>query len=201
MSAEGPMDGPDLAALIGSRICHDLISPVGAIGNGVELMAMSGNASPELALITQSVANANARIRFFRVAFGVSSPGQQIARSELASILDDVYRGSRLTVTWDVAQDCLRAEARTVFLAVLCLETAMPYGGQVAVRHSGETWQIVGRAEKLKVDSALWSMLNGRTIGDVTANHVHFALVPYAVARLGRHLTVDRRDDGIALEF
>ncbi len=50
-------DKPDLAALVGSRICHDLISPIGAIGNGVELMMMEGAAKgPEMALITESVA-------------------------------------------------------------------------------------------------------------------------------------------------
>jgi hypothetical protein len=39
-------DKPDIAALIGSRICHDLISPIGAIGNGVELLMMDGAAKP-----------------------------------------------------------------------------------------------------------------------------------------------------------
>jgi histidine phosphotransferase ChpT len=67
----------DLTSLIGSRICHDLISPLGAIGNGVELLAMSGTApGPEMDLISQSVENANARIRFFRVAFGAARGGQ-----------------------------------------------------------------------------------------------------------------------------
>ena len=42
-------DKPDLAALIGSRICHDLISPIGAIGNGVELLMMDGAAKTPLA--------------------------------------------------------------------------------------------------------------------------------------------------------
>ena len=56
----------DIAALIRSRICHDLISPIGAIGNGVQLLAMScGAAGAEMDLITESVQNANARIRFF----------------------------------------------------------------------------------------------------------------------------------------
>ena len=65
-------DQTDLAALLGSRICHDLISPIGAIGNGVELLMMEGGTpSPELVLIAESVAAANARIRFFRLAFGV----------------------------------------------------------------------------------------------------------------------------------
>jgi histidine phosphotransferase ChpT len=62
----------EIAALIASRICHDLISPIGAIGNGMELMALSSGqeqSSPELDLISQSVENANARIRFFRIGF------------------------------------------------------------------------------------------------------------------------------------
>ncbi|HMS96693.1 MAG TPA: histidine phosphotransferase, partial [Tabrizicola sp.] len=62
-------DQPDLAALIASRICHDLISPLGAIGNGVELLAME-RAGPELDLLSESVAHANARIRLFRISFG-----------------------------------------------------------------------------------------------------------------------------------
>ena len=60
---------PDLAALVGSRICHDLISPIGAIGNGLELFLMDTAGGPELALITESISHAKARIRFFRVAY------------------------------------------------------------------------------------------------------------------------------------
>ena len=59
----------NLAALIGSRICHDLISPIGAINNGLELLGMTGSSEgPELQLITDSVGSATARIRFFRIA-------------------------------------------------------------------------------------------------------------------------------------
>ena len=63
----------NLSALIGSRICHDLISPIGAINNGLELLGMSGNTpGPEMELIHDSVGNASARIRYFRVAFGAA---------------------------------------------------------------------------------------------------------------------------------
>jgi len=87
-------DRPDLNALVGSRICHDLISPIGAIGNGVELLQMESAAQgPELALISESVTNANARIRFFRIAFGAAGRDQRIGRSEVAGILADLYRG------------------------------------------------------------------------------------------------------------
>ena len=99
----GPQaDKPDLAALIGSRICHDLISPIGAIGNGVELMLMDGAPkAPELALISESVANANARIRFFRVAFGAATGDQRIAAPEVLSILSDLTKGGRLKIELD----------------------------------------------------------------------------------------------------
>ena len=73
----------EIAALIASRICHDLISPIGAIGNGMELMALSSGqeqSSPELDLISQSVENANARIRFFRIAYGSASSTHLVGR-------------------------------------------------------------------------------------------------------------------------
>ena len=85
-------DDQDLSALLGSRICHDLISPLGAIANGVELLQMSGAAaSPEVALIAESVANANARIRFFRVAYGIASAGQRVGRRVRAIELAPAY--------------------------------------------------------------------------------------------------------------
>ena len=85
----------EFAALIGSRICHDLISPIGAVNNGLELLSMTGvSPSPELALIGDSVDSASARIRFFRVAFGAAE-NQMIGPTEINAILRDYYRGSR----------------------------------------------------------------------------------------------------------
>ena len=80
----------DLSSLVGSRICHDLISPIGAIGNGVELLQMAPrDSAAELDLITDSVDNAAARIRFFRVAFGAAGD-QMMGRAEVISILSDL---------------------------------------------------------------------------------------------------------------
>ena len=79
-----PTDDLDLTALVGNRICHDLINPIGAIGNGVELLAMAdGSPSAELALISQSVDSAKARIAMFRVAFGAASDTRQMGASEI----------------------------------------------------------------------------------------------------------------------
>ena len=74
-----------LASLIGSRICHDLISPIGAIHNGLELISLSGAVQheAEISLITQSCQNAASRIKFFRVAFGVSGSDRQLSTDTL----------------------------------------------------------------------------------------------------------------------
>ncbi|MFZ0100200.1 MAG: histidine phosphotransferase family protein [Gemmobacter sp.] len=181
-------DHPDLAALIGSRICHDLISPIGAIGNGVELLMMSPEAQgPELALIAESVASANARIRFFRIGFGHSAPDQRIGRPEVTSVLADLTRGSRLAIDWDGPVDLPRSEVKLAFLLLMCLESALPYGGEITVSATGQAWSMTARAAKTKVDPDLWTELTASsTDSRLGAAHVHFALARGELRNQGR---------------
>ena len=72
-----------LSNLIGSRICHDLISPIGAINNGLELIEIKGDqVGSEMRLIEQSCAAASARIQFFRIAYGAALDSQTISNRE-----------------------------------------------------------------------------------------------------------------------
>ncbi len=196
-------DQVDLAALIASRICHDLISPIGAIGNGVELLTMeAGGQRPEIALISESVANANARIRFFRISFGAAGGDQRIARSEVLSVLTDLTRGGRVGYAWSSAAELARREVRLAFLLLQCLETAMPYGGKVQVAQSPTGWTILAEAPRLKIDPGLWEVLAqpAAPVG-ITANHVHFALFPEELARQGRRLVTEIGETAIRLTF
>ena len=198
-----PADKADLAALLGSRICHDLISPIGAISNGVELLMMDGGVKgPEMALISESVANANARIRFFRVAYGASSPDQRISRSEVTAILSDLLRGGRLSVDWQSPNDVSRREVKLVFLLIQCLETAMPYGGRIAVEMADGRWSLVAQSQKLRVNPDLWEVLsNPAAPADIGASQVHFLLVPVECSRQHLRLTADIREAEIRLSF
>ena len=138
----------NLSALIGSRICHDLISPIGAINNGLELLGMTaGQSSPEMALISESVENAAARIRFFRVAYGAAGE-QMMGRPEIASILKDLTKGGRLEYEWEPEAPAPRAQVRLVFLAVQCIESSMPYGGKVTIKIDDGRWVLLGSANK-----------------------------------------------------
>ncbi len=196
-------DKPDLAALVGSRICHDLISPIGAIGNGIELMVMDGAAKgPEMALITDSVAHANARIRFFRVAFGATGVDQRIGRNEVTSILSDMTRGGRITVDWVSPPDLPRRDVKLLFLLLQCAETALPYGGRVSIERSDARWLLEASAPKMKLDMALWEcLIDPATAPDVMPAQVQFLLVPDEFARQHRRLTAEITEGCIRLSF
>ena len=76
----------NINALIGSRICHDLINPLGAISNGIELLEMAGVAQgPEMSLVSDSVENATAKLKMLRLAFGAASPDQTVSRQEVVT--------------------------------------------------------------------------------------------------------------------
>ncbi len=66
------LTGHDLAALLCSRVCHDIISPVGAINNGLELLDEGGADADAMDLIRTSALNASVRLKFARLAFGAS---------------------------------------------------------------------------------------------------------------------------------
>ena len=197
------MRSSDLVALIGSRICHDLISPIGAIGNGIELIGLtSSGGGPEMALISESVSNAQARIRFYRVAFGAGNSGQNVTGAEASEILRDVYGAGRVSIAWEPCGEIRRPEAKLAFLLVQCLESAMPQGGRIAVRHDGRRWRLTGSAARLRILPECWELLtNPEARAEVTPDTIQFALAPIQAADLGRPIVVEIGTTDIALGF
>ncbi|MEV8465520.1 histidine phosphotransferase family protein [Fluviibacterium sp. DFM31] len=193
----------NLEALLGSRICHDLISPIGAIGNGLELMALTQAADgPEMAMISESVASAQARIRFYRVAYGANSPGQTLGRQEVVEILASLYTGNRLSVTWAVDGDVPRDAAKLAFLLLQCLETALPRGGAITVSGEGAGWALRAESEKLRIEPDLWALLTGaEPVDEIAPSQIQFILAPLQIADMGRQLSVAQDDASVTLRF
>ncbi|MEX0285650.1 MAG: histidine phosphotransferase family protein [Paracoccaceae bacterium] len=191
----------DLAALIGSRICHDLISPIGAISNGLELLTMSGGPTgPEIDLITDSAGNAGARIGFFRVAFGAAA-AQMMSRKEISAILSTMTVGTRLNVAWLPEEPQARREVRLAFLALLCCESALPYGGDITITNDGG-WIIQGRAGNTSVDETVWAGLqSGSDPAEVTPATVQFALLPILAQEDGYDLGVTLAEGSVTIRF
>ncbi|SDC08773.1 histidine phosphotransferase family protein [Ruegeria marina] len=194
--------GVNLAGLIGSRICHDLISPIGAITNGLELLEITGTVQgPEMELISDSVGSAGARIRFFRIAYGAPSD-QPMGRTEVSGLLDDLNQNARVKAWWQPVDPVPRTETRLALLALQCCETAMPLGGNVTLSEAAGRWTITGTADKLSVDPALWEALsNPAALGQITPAQVQFALLPAAAADAGRRITVETSETRVILQF
>lgn len=146
----------DIAAQISSRICHDLISPIGAISNGLELLALSGAPlSPELTLINESVDAANAKLRFLRIAFGGAKSNSKVAASEITNILHDYYNAPRTQLNWLIETAMERRDLRLLFLILLSAEKLAPYGGQITVAQQTHDLTITLVAKSLKTDGFL----------------------------------------------
>lgn len=190
-----------IAALIGSRICHDLISPIGAIGNGLELLEMTQDSrSAEIELIGESQRNAQARIRFFRVAFGAAPPNKNLTKQELDYILSDIGSGRRHLIDCLIDQDIARQDARLCFLAIMCIENALPKGGRITLGRRGQTFVITGHAPTLTVAPALWQALE-TTDTSVAPAEVQFALLPLLLDELGKRPSYAVEGDHVRIWF
>ncbi|MBW9117754.1 histidine phosphotransferase [Rhizobium cauense] len=130
------LTGPDLAALLCSRVCHDVISPVGAINNGLELLDEGGADADAMDLIRTSALNASVRLKFARLAFGASgSVGASIDTGEAERAAKDFAAAEKKTeVTW-TGPRAIIAKNRVKLLLNLFLVaySSIPRGGTIEV--------------------------------------------------------------------
>jgi histidine phosphotransferase ChpT len=127
------MNDIDLSHLIASRICHDLINPIGAIHNGLELMTLSRSKAQgmEFDLVQASATDARARVEFFRLAFGGQKDGTKIQADALIRLCAPIFPQPRYVVTWPIGDTVERKDAQIIVLALLCFEKQLPHGGQL----------------------------------------------------------------------
>src|SRR6187402_2726747 len=94
----------ELAALVSSRICHDVINPVAAISNGLEMLGEEPDQAMRDAamdLIRKSAAQASAKLQFARLAFGAAgSSGAEIDLRDAERVARDFVQGAKHTLTW-----------------------------------------------------------------------------------------------------
>jgi Uncharacterized protein conserved in bacteria len=126
----------DLAGLLCARICHDLVSPIGAVGNGIELISPAGGVgAEEHALLEDSAAAARAALRFLRLAFGAASDdAPAVPDAELRALADDHLCRGRHEITWPIGgAELPRPLARMLCLALMTAVSATPLGARMMV--------------------------------------------------------------------
>jgi histidine phosphotransferase ChpT len=130
-----------LAEMLASRLCHDLVNPIGAVANGAELMAEFAETMQKdaLDLVASSADRAMKRIAFFRAAYGNAGHDEGQSVHDARVLAEGYLAGSKVALDWPARpEDASSGLPRSGLKLVLCLLVlgieALPRGGTVAVR-------------------------------------------------------------------
>ena len=105
-----------------------------------------------------------------------------------------------MSVDWKHTADVSRGEAKLAFLAILCCESALAYGGRVTVTCEDGKWQVTAQAERLRIDAAAWDSLSDPS-PNLTPAQVHFALFAAEIALQKRRLMTEITGTEIRLTY
>lgn len=187
------MNELDFAALLVSRVCHDLVSPVGAVVNGLEVLEDERDATMRadaLKLVASSAEMAAARLQFARLAFGAAgSAGAELDISEVGRIVHGLLKGSKVELDWKAPNvNWPKDWAKLLMNATLVAADALPRGGRLSVE-TGEdpqtpsfTIRAAGTGARLLEEAE--RALRGEPAGPLDGRTIQ----PYLTHKLSRML-------------
>lgn len=182
----------DLAALVCSRVCHDVISPVGAIVNGLEVLEEDNDPSMRefaLDLIRKSAHQASARLQFARLAFGAAgSAGAAIDLGDAEAVAKGMYQDEKITLSWTAPRALLPKNRVKLLLNLLVLATsAIPRGGSITVTVDGDEdaslFRLVAKGINARIPPHAEALLAGEPEGGSVDAH---AIQPYYTGLVAR---------------
>lgn len=196
----------DFASLLCSRLCHDLLSPVGALNNGIELLADEHD--PEmrarcLELLAESARASANKLKFFRLAFGAAGGFSDLVDSREARAAIEGLIGSdgKVTLGWMVSESSLSKTSIKILLNLALIAVdALVRGGRIDV--GAEGGEIVVRAEgkRLVLDSELKHALLGWTSEEALTPRAAAAWLVHCLAKeAGGAVQVSDAEDGVLL--
>jgi len=197
----------EFAALLVSRVCHDLVGPLGAVVNGMEVLederdpAMRADA---IKLVTMSAEQALARIQFMRIAFGAAgSAGAELDLGEIGRLMSGLLEGGKVQLTWNVprliwAKDWAKLLMNATLLAADCL----PRGGTVTVEAGADplspSFHIRAQGLNARVTDEVNNALRGEE-QNVDARHVQPFLTHKLSHSVGTQLAIMPMEGAVEL--
>jgi histidine phosphotransferase ChpT len=209
MSGPVVLESLDLAALLCSRVCHDLISPVGAIVNGLEVLEDENDESTRtfaLELIKKSARQASARLQFCRLAFGAAgSAGAQIDLGDAETVARGFLEDDKTKLTWNLARVLLGKNRIKLLLNLLILAAqTIPRGGTLTVDPVGQGdqmgFKVTASGLNSRIPQAVPALLSGEPSGQAVDAH---AIQPFYAGMLARacslEIALTAQDDGVVV--
>lgn len=186
--------GHDLAALLCSRVCHDIISPVGAINNGLELLDEGGADEDAMDLIRSSALNASVRLKFARLAFGASgSIGASIDTGEAEQAIKDfVETDGKTVINWHGARAIVpKNKVKLLMNLFLIAFSAIPRGGEIDIfledLETAPHFRLVSRGKMIRVPPKFLELHSGHADEAIDAH----AVQPYYTILLAQEADLE----------
>jgi len=178
-----PVTGPisigalDLAALLCSRVCHDLISPVGAIVNGLEVLEEDKDEETKtfaLDLIKKSARQASAKLQFCRLAFGAAgSAGAQIELGDAEKAARGLLEDGKTTIVWNLPRELVPKNRAKLLLNMLMVGGgAIPRGGTLTVDASETGYRVTAAGLNARLTATTAELLSGSPAQPVDAHAI-----------------------------
>ena len=198
-----------LAALLSARICHDLISPIGALGTAIEVLDDDSNVEMHedaMGLVRLSSKQAGAKLRFLRLAFGSggSRPGV-VATDEIKTLIADMYEGGKASISWGPSPEGLEKNTARLLLNLTMLAVqSVPRGGDIvitAAENAGDmSVSLAATGPKSRLDAAIEKTLSGKSPDDGFDGRT---IQPFYAGMIARELkgTVTAGVDGETVNF
>jgi histidine phosphotransferase ChpT len=191
MSGPVTLEALDLAALLCSRVCHDLISPVGAVVNGIEVMEDDADEQTKtfaLELIRKSATTASARLQFCRLAFGAAgSAGASIDTGDAEGVARGMMEDDKLKITWNLPRVLLPKNRVKLLLNLMVLAgSTIPRGGSLTLEPIGEGdamgFKVTSSGLNARIPPAVPGLVAGEAENPVDAH----AIQPFYTGLLAR---------------
>jgi histidine phosphotransferase ChpT len=194
----------ELAALVSSRICHDVINPVAAIANGLEILGEEPDQAMREAamdLIRKSAAQASAKLQFARLAFGAAgSAAAEIDLRDAEKVVRDFAGGNgKHQVNWCGPAATLPKNKVKLLLNLVALGVgALPRGGSVNVEINGVppavSFVVTARGDSARLADQVRSLLTGANGVAVDTHSIQPYYAKRVAAASGMDLTAEARE-------
>ena len=171
-----------LSALMCSRLCHDLVGPIGAIGNGIEMLAEEDDADMRqqaLGLLAMSARQATGRLRFYRLAFGATGgDGTAVSLAEARAAALGLFEGEKVTIEWPVPPqgdpELQKNAVRLLLNLIVVAAATLMRGGNVGVDvAAGRPLTVTAAGQTVRLDPEAAATLDGaRELADLDARGV-----------------------------
>lgn len=204
-----PIEAIDLAALLCSRVCHDIISPVGAITNGLELLDEEQNEEMKVFafdLIRKSAKTASSKLQFARLAFGAAgSAGAEVDLGDAEKVAKGYMEAEKPEFVWTAPRLLLPKNQVKLLLNLLLLSIhAIPRGGVITVSLEGGAPCPVQKIEAKGMAARIPPHIVELIAGEIGQSPDAHAIQPYYAGLLARDagmtVTIEKTDDVVTFE-